>query len=113
MSKTRVVNVKYGRFDEYIGRFMIYCGRCLPNSLFRNPYKIGPDGTREEVLKKCEVRLRDRIAKSPWFRGRVLALDGKTLGCWCKEPYREVPCHGDILVKLIEELKEAEHGEET
>ena len=28
-------------------------------------------------------------------------LKGKTLGCFCKPQ----PCHGDILIKLIEKLK--------
>ena len=27
-------------------------------------------------------------------------LRGKILGCWCKPK----PCHGDILVKLVEEV---------
>lgn len=31
-------------------------------------------------------------------------LKGKTLGCWCK-PY---PCHGDVLVELLNELEGGE-----
>ncbi len=112
MSKTRVVNVKYDKFDEYIGRFSRCRNKFVLQSIFHNPYKIGPGCTRERVMEKCEAYLRDKIKKDPWFRQRLLALDGKRLGCWCKEPDREVPCHGDILVKLIAELKEAEHGED-
>ena len=32
----------------------------------------------------------------------ILELDGKVLGCWCCPE----ECHGDILVKILQELKE-------
>ena len=32
-------------------------------------------------------------------------LKGKSLGCWCKESDKEVACHGDVLVKLLERLE--------
>jgi hypothetical protein len=30
---------------------------------------------------------------------RLKELEGKALGCWCKPK----SCHGDVLIKLIEE----------
>lgn len=35
---------------------------------------------------------------------QLLELEGKNLGCWCKPE----ACHGDILVKLIDEYKSKE-----
>jgi hypothetical protein len=81
--KTRVVNLKVEAFDIYIGR----------PSKWGNPYRIGRDGTREEVIKKY----------SDWFMTTELVLalhelKGKRLGCYCKP----LACHGDFLVHLIE-----------
>ena len=33
-------------------------------------------------------------------------LEGKVLGCWCKVKGHE-PCHGDVLVELLEKNKQA------
>ncbi len=113
MSKTRVVNVKHDKFDEYIGRAVRarkggFYG--YSQSLWANPFKIGPDGTRQKCLDRYEDWIRITLSvRDPNFKKSLLALDGKVLGCWCKPK----ACHGDILVKLIEELKEAEHGEEA
>lgn len=84
--KTEVVNCKYESYDVYIGR----------PSLWGNPFKIGRDGTRDEVIKKFEGWIR----RQPHLLNLLPQLRGKKLGCYCKPK----PCHGDILVKLIEEL---------
>ena len=47
MSETRVVNVRKEGHDVYIGR----------GSMWGNPFRIGPDGTRIEVIKKYEKYL--------------------------------------------------------
>lgn len=53
-----------------------------------NPYKIGKDGDRQEVLNKYRK----------YISGRSLdEIRGKTLGCWCKPE----DCHGDILLELL------------
>ena len=41
-ASTRVVHCKRARYDVYIGR----------PSKWGNPYVIGPDGTREQVIAK-------------------------------------------------------------
>lgn len=57
-----------------------------------NPFVIGKDGTREEVIQKFEKYL---LSNSELMQ-KLPELKGKTLGCFCS-PY---PCHGDILLNL-------------
>jgi len=40
----------------------------------------------------------ERLASDPEFRERVLALRGKTLGCFCKPR----ACHGDVIANYLE-----------
>lgn len=82
---TRVVNLMSESFDVFVGR----------GSPFGNPFKIGRDGSREEVIQKYEEWIRNQ----PDLMAMLAELKGKTLGCFCKPK----PCHGDVLVKLIEE----------
>ena len=83
---TRVVNIKDEPYDVYIGR----------PSMYGNPYKIGRDGTREDVLTKYYWYIKG----SDWYMKKIYELKGKTLGCHCK-PKR---CHGDVIISLIEEM---------
>lgn len=83
---TKVVNVRRARFDLYIGR----------PSKWGNPFVVGVDGTREEVIAKYEMHVRSR----PDLMRALPELSGKVLGCYCA-PRR---CHGDVLVKLLEEV---------
>ena len=92
-SKVLVVHCKKVKYDVYIGRAM----PGMAGSPFANPFKIGEDGTRDEVLKKYEAYIRSR----PDLLELLPSLEGKVLGCWCAPK----KCHGDILVKLINELK--------
>ena len=84
---TKVVNINNEYHEVYIGR----------PSKYGNPFKIGKDGTRLEVITKYKA----------WLLGNeklmndIMELDGKILGCHCK-PKR---CHGDILVEIIEAKK--------
>lgn len=76
--------------DEASGDY-VYIGR---PSKWGNPYRIGSDGTRAEVIAKYETWLRgcpDLLADLP-------ELKDKTLGCWCKP----LPCHGDVLARLAD-----------
>lgn len=84
-----VVHCKREAFDVYIGR---------PTDL-GNPYEIGKHGTRDEVIEKYEVWLRKKL-RNKTFRAEFLKLKGKRLGCWC----RPLACHGDVIVKLLNEL---------
>lgn len=68
------------------------------SSNFANPYKIGKDGTREEVLEKYKKYIIDKINNNPELMRELNSMKGKKLGCWCF-PER---CRGNILLELIE-----------
>ena len=72
--------------DVYIGR----------GSKWGNPYRIGVDGTRQDVIRKY----RDYITRNHSLRSQVHELKGKTLVCYCSPQ----ACHGDILCELVEAL---------
>lgn len=60
-----------------------------------NPFKVGSDGNRAEVIRKY----REHLAEQPELVARARReLKGKVLGCWCKPE----ACHADILVELVE-----------
>jgi len=82
---SRVVHCKREPFDVYIGR----------PSKWGNPFVIGKDGTRDEVITKYEGWLRTQ----PALLAALPELRGKVLGCWCFPQ----ACHGDVLVRLAEQ----------
>lgn len=69
------------------------------SSIFANPYKVGSDGTREEVIQKYETYIRGRLQSEPALVEQLRSMKGKTLGCWCKPE----ACHGDVLLRLMNE----------
>ena len=98
MTQTRVIHIREARDapDEvYIGR----AGKGH-DGYFGNPFQIGRDGSRAEVIEKCRKYLVERIASDPKFRERVRDLHGKTLTCFCKP----APCHGDLLAEAADRL---------
>ena len=78
--------------DVYIGRRNNRSK--LPESIWHNPFEIGKDGTREEVIAKFEAYI---LAK-PELLAQLHTLRGKRLACWCKPK----ACHGDVLAKLAD-----------
>lgn len=68
----------------------VYVGRPSP---WGNPFSLGKDGTREEVIAKYI----DWLHESPEFVGKARrALAGKDLICWCAP----AACHAEILRDL-------------
>ncbi|MDR2188667.1 MAG: DUF4326 domain-containing protein [Azonexus sp.] len=89
------VHVNEEAFDVYIGRKF---GR-FAGSKWANPYRIGADGTRQEVVDKYLAHLKAR----PELMAAVKELKGKTLGCFCKtHAAPNTLCHGDVLSALAE-----------
>lgn len=86
MSACRIVHHKHAAYDVYIGR----------PSKWGNPYIIGKDGTREEVIEKYE----EWVRSSPILMRSLPELKGKVLGCWCHPGDK---CHGEVLLKLLKE----------
>ena len=88
--------------NVYIGRkgiIFIDKQRFPPNSSkFCNIYKIGKDGTRDEVIKKYKSYMINKLESSSQLRKELLELKNKNLGCWCAPEL----CHGNILLELIE-----------
>lgn len=85
----RVLNKK----TDHIPKDAVYVGR---PSKWGNPFKIGRDGTREEVC----------MLYDGWVNGKITAgflsleeLRCKDLVCWCSP----LPCHADILLELANE----------
>ena len=58
-----------------------------------NPFVIGRDGSRAEVIEKYRARLWHEIRAGRIGLDELAALDSKRLACWCSPE----PCHGDVL----------------
>ena len=75
----------------YVGRG----GRGIPHSTWGNPFKIGTDGSRDEVIEKFRGYL-----VSSGLGSRARELRGCTLVCHCRP---DQPCHADVLIEHAEE----------
>lgn len=86
----------------------VYIGRAnpahnLPASIWANPFKLERDTPqeRERVISQYATDLTKRLQDSG-ERARLEALRGKILVCWCKQPHKQVACHGDAIVAALE-----------
>ena len=70
----------------------VYVGR---PTKWGNPFVIGRDGDRHEVLEKYQ----NHLASKPGLFMSLEELRGKDLICWCAPE----PCHADILLVLANE----------
>lgn len=84
---TKVVNCRKESYDVYIGR----------PSKWGNPFVIGKDGWRDEVIAKYKAW----ILCQPELLSQLHELKGKVLGCYCKPK----ACHGDVLAELADTVK--------
>jgi hypothetical protein len=67
----------------------VYIGR--PNK-WGNPFVIGKDGTRADVVAKYRAYL----LRTPALLATIGELRGKDLVCWCAP----CACHGDVLLEF-------------
>jgi hypothetical protein len=81
-----VVNIRNSSYDVLIAR----------PSKWGNPFMVGRDGNRAQVIRMYEIHVRRR----PDLIAALTELVGKRLGCYCKP----LPCHGDVLILLLKEL---------
>lgn len=86
MSGPKVIHVKR---DGSSSPNHAYIGRPSP---WGNPFVIGKDGTREEVIEKY----REWILNNPELLADLWSLRGRDLACWCAPK----ACHGDVLLEL-------------
>ena len=92
----RVTHVRRARKFFYIGRKWAE----FEESPYHNPFHIGKDGDRPEVLLKFAIywyapeqkKLRDRAVQEL----SQLQPDG-FVGCWCYPQF----CHGDIVAGYV------------
>lgn len=93
------MTVRVGRHNE---PGAVYIGR---GSRLGNPFKIGRDGNRAEVIEKYEAWFEEQIERR---NGAVLAAlkdlsqraerGDLVLGCFCAP----LACHGDVLKRYLE-----------
>jgi len=82
---TLVVNKERGDlYDVYIGR----------GTIWGNPYQMGQDGDRDEVIRKFAYDFgRGFLKASENFEHNLSIIRGKVIACHCKP----AACHGDVL----------------
>lgn len=82
---TQVVNKdRGGLYDVYIGR----------GTIWGNPYQMGQDGDRDEVIRKFAYDFgRGFLKASENLEHNLGIIRGKVIACHCKP----AACHGDVL----------------
>jgi len=75
-----VVHCKREHCDVFVGR----------PSRWGNPFRVGYDGTREEVIQRFEEWL---LSQPELVEDVQRELKGKVLGCFCAP----LPCHALVL----------------
>ena len=81
------------KYTSKIGPDDVYIGR---PSQYGNPFKIGVDGTREEVIDQY----RQHVMANPGLLEEIRKLKGKNLVCFCHPK----PCHGDVILELANKI---------
>lgn len=89
---TTVVNIR-----TYKSKDVLWVGR---PSIFGNPFVIGKDGTREEVIEKYKKYITTR----PDILKLIPTLKNRKIGCVCKP----LACHADILAELADKEENIE-----
>lgn len=92
-----VVNKYKDPFDVYIGR----------GSQWGNPFVVGRDGGREDVIRLFYEHLRKRVLVGEITLESLAALQGKRLGCFCAPR----PCHGAVIAAFSDWAMEVLHSD--
>src|SRR5258706_6063244 len=96
MKKTMVINKRSGEpYDLYIGRPSKWGN---PFSHLNNTIAKFKVSTRDEAIRKYE----EWVVQQPELMAALPEIEGKILACWC-DP---LPCHGHVLVNLLEQVLE-------
>ena len=107
-----VENIHTHNYEWKVAR--VYVGRRnsahnLKASPLHNPFKVGLDGTRDEVVERYRIALCSNLQPSAAYGGTVrkefdriveLAREGDlVLLCWCAPD----KCHADVIKEAIEQ----------
>lgn len=74
----------HNKYHNTAPKTAVYVGRGSP---WGNPYQIGKDGTRDDVIRLFKENILPTLD--------VTALKGKDLICFCKPK----ACHADLLLE--------------
>ena len=106
MNAITVVNVKHAAPGSFV-----YCGRYnstykLQASPLANPFKLSREGCRSTLLTLYRAWLyrhrSDKAIVAEISRlAAMLERGDVALGCWCKQPNREVACHCDVIADFV------------
>ena len=86
----RIVNLKHE--PDAVARGAVRIDR---RTRWGNPYRIGPDGTRDEVIARYRAHLWRQIRSGEIALADLASLDSRDLACWCHPS----PCHGTVLAR--------------
>ena len=86
----RIVNLK--REPDAVANGAVRIDRRTP---WGNPFAVGRDGTRLQVIARYRADLWRRIRAREIALEAVAALDGRDLACHCAP----LPCHGEVLAR--------------
>ena len=86
---TSVVNLR----NCNMGEFTLIDRR----TAFGNPFVMGRDGNREEVIAKYKEYFYNRMNHDKQFEMEIYNLVGCRLGCWC----HPLPCHGNVIADFL------------
>ena len=89
----QIINIK-----TYPNKDFIYCAR---GSIFGNPFEIGRDGNREEVIKKYKKWF-NFLLKDKRFVNELIKLKDQNIGCFCDYPREN--CHLSIIKEYLDNL---------
>ena len=87
---SRIVNLKHEPRAVAAGAV-----RIDRRTVWGNPFVLGRDGTRAEVIARYRADLWRRIRAGEIALAALAALDGRDLACHCAPK----PCHGDVLTR--------------
>lgn len=100
---SKVVDVHGGvpEYDVYIGRRVPFHPVYKFDSKWANPFRVKEYGLKKS-LELYELYIRKKIKEQPEY---LEELRGKKLGCWCvtTDEIEPTVCHGQILMKLLQE----------
>lgn len=95
-----IVNLYKETYDVYIGRNRFGKVSKVPGTYgwLGNPYDAKIYGL-DQAIRLYRIYLLNRL-QDPVFLKEFVKLRGKKLGCFCKPK----PCHGDVIVEILNML---------
>ena len=112
------MNIRIGHVARDTGQYIGRAGHGRPASVLANPFRIGRDGTREEVIARYKrwlwgkIKANDDTVMAELNRLLELAKtrpEGLTLVCFCRRLGKAEPaCHGDVIKSALEWMDKQE-----